>query len=44
MRLLVLGQRPEEQSRLAVMVGKQFGADAELVALLVLGRLMGRRW
>jgi hypothetical protein len=41
MRPLVLGQRPEEQPRLAVMVGKQFGTHAELVALLVLGRLMG---
>ena len=42
MRLLVLGQRPEEQPRLAVVIGEQFGADAQLVALLVLGRLWAK--
>ena len=34
MRLLVLGLRAVEQPRLAVMVGEQFGADAQLLALL----------
>ena len=35
MRLLVLGLRFPEQPRLAVMIGEQLGADAQLVALLL---------
>ena len=35
-------ERPEEQPRLAVMVGEAFGADAQLVALLILRRTAGK--
>src|SRR6187431_2608991 len=43
MALLRLGQRAEMHPRLAIVVGKAFGTDAQLVALLVFGVLRCER-